>query len=234
MGFPAGASCLDRIVCPVVPQFCRCIGVLDISRENAMSRFRLTVGAVSVISIGCLVAALVQAQDATRFWSAAKGVRSDAPTHRSQLTDQYRSAGQAVAASYAADDANRPSGSDRQSPVALTAHQNPGAMLVADAGPPSGGLRSVLKRNSADSSVPAETSDASPPSVQPLTAPAAETPPAPSPPASIATESPPAVSVRPPAMTDSDVEPTRMIRRSNACRPGERNVRMSRRPIPPM
>jgi hypothetical protein len=118
-----------------------------------MSRFRLIAGTVSMISIGCLVAALVQAQEATRLQTAAKGVRLDAPARGSQLADQYRSVGQAVTASYATVATSGALDSDGQSSVTLTAHQNPTSMLASDEGAAASvGLRSVLKRNSAPSS----------------------------------------------------------------------------------
>lgn len=176
-----------------------------------MSRFRPIAGTISVISLGCLVAALVQAQDASRFWTAAKGVRSGAPARGSQLVDQYRSAGQAVTASYAGELANQPSDSGAQSPIALTAHQDQTTMLVSDEAPASTGLRSVLKRNSAPASAAAQSAAAqaqapapSPPPASPAIA--AETDAPPTPPASIATGQPPSVTARPPAAATSTSE----------------------------
>ncbi len=151
-----------------------------------MSRFRLIAGTVSVVLIGCVVAALVQAQDATGRWSVAKGARSAASSGGPRLVDQYKTAGQSVTSAYAAGVPNGPSASNGQPPVALTAHQAPATMLASDEAPASGSLRSVLKRNAAPASPPASSPASpskaeSPPAEQTLPAsPPADSPPEPS------------------------------------------------------
>jgi hypothetical protein len=137
-----------------------------------MSRFRLIAGTVSVVSIGCVVAALVQAQDATGRWSVAKGAGSAASSAGTQLAEQYKAAGQSVTSAYAAGVSNGPSASNGQPPEALTAHQAPATMLASDEAPASGTLRSVLKRNAAPAS------PAAPPAPAPASRPESESPPA--------------------------------------------------------
>lgn len=118
-----------------------------------MSRFRLIAGTVSVVLIGCVVAALVQAQDATRLWSAAKGVRSDASSTSPQLVDQYKSVGQSITSAHASSTSKETSVGEGQKPLALTAHHDPATMLASDEAS-SGSLRSVLKRNTTPASTP--------------------------------------------------------------------------------
>ena len=124
-----------------------------------MSRFRLIAGTVCVVSLGCLVAALVQAQaqDTTQSWTAANGVRSSAPSHHPQAMDQYRPAGQAVSTSDAAGGVRGAGDSHGQSPIMQTAHQDPATMPGTDGAGGSSGLRSVLKRNTEPSSAPPAT-----------------------------------------------------------------------------
>ena len=98
-----------------------------------MSRFRLIAGTVTVVLIGCVLAALVQAQDATGRWSVAKGSRSAASSGGARLVDQYKTAGQSVTSAYAADVSNGPSASNGQPPIAMTAHQAPATMLASTA-----------------------------------------------------------------------------------------------------
>jgi hypothetical protein len=97
-------------------------GALDISQEKAM--FRLIPGTLSVALIGCVV--VVQAQDTTRFWSAAKGTRPTAS-----------------------------SGTAQRSIRGTTVHHDPAVRPVSDETPSSAALRSVLKRNATPSAAPA-------------------------------------------------------------------------------
>ena len=167
-----------------------------------MSRFRLIAGTVCVVLTGCVVAALVQAQDTTRFWSAAKSVRTDAASANPQLVDQFRSAGQAVTSAYTTGASIRASAPSGQAPVALTAHQDPAAMLASDEAPASGSLRSVLKRNSTPPSAPAPAAPAATPAATLQTAPKTETS---SP--SAAAESKPQESAAAPALPGSSTAP---------------------------
>ena len=124
-----------------------------------MSRFRLIAGTVCVVSIGCVVAALVQAQEATGLWTAPKKTNSAVSSGSPKLLDQYKSAGQSVTSTYGASVARGPSTSQGQPAVALTAHQEP----AADDAPAAGSLRSVLKRNTAPPAAADPTAASDPP-----------------------------------------------------------------------
>ena len=212
-----------------------------------MSRFRLIAGTVSVVLIGCVVAALVQAQDATRLWSAAKGVRSSGSYGGPELVDQYKSAGQSIASAYAASVSNGTTVTNGQPPVGLTAHHDPATMLASDEAPSSGSLRSVLKKNAAPASAPAAVPEPVAPPPEPTLP---ESPPTDSRPQPKAADIPP---VTPEAATESSLigppssaaalhrphlhrphrrRPTRTIRWRREFRPGAPSVLTFPRPAP--